>query len=679
MKLKTQNGHFLFVVSGKERFLGYKGENRTQEISIQLDDHYAGWTFRMEFGTESNFCYMTQEDKTLHVTMQRDWIPKSGAIPVQISGSCGEIERRSNIVWFQVAPSIGALDKPDAYPIAFRQLEKRLSAMRDAAEGVLETSEQARALKQECDALLEEIGGIAENQTAAQTAAQNAQQAASRAEAAAKQAEEAGSSVTICDTLDSEASGAALSARQGSILRRYAVEFRFRDRMMPEPQFRYSYSTYTKLRAHCATATTVYLLLENAEGKQVITAINRSTGRLQKRSSVLDNSYTCMCYDAQVGSLLLGNTAGVTVMMTDLSTAIQRALGAVTAITTAEDEWVLYSGNDLVWISGETTETGRVTLPEGVRAPKSIAYCDGMYYLMTPVTAAENPSAEGVASITAMEKNGTVWKNWIVPRGYGTLASVTAESQQLLLGYQSERGALVCTGDYRDTIDRSTSLGTACATEEYAVSGYSEAVVKIYVNAAYTGLSNGTNTKPYSSIKDALDSAHRWKSCQKIQLYTTGSFTEEGEIYLADFPRKIEILNNGTGTTKLECLSVVGCPAVRLEGISLAGLNGNQAMLDVDQSHVIVTGCTFNLLSGSGTRYGIRAIDSCIMMPGSNTFQSLTTGAYLIRSQLHVPTAQTFSGVTTQIALSELSEGRFLNSSLFNISKTNSFVYSVNS
>ena len=678
MKLKTQNGHFLFTASGKERFLGYRGENQTQELVIQLDDTYNGWTFRMEFGSKNNFCYLTQTEKTLHVTMRREWIPLEGAIPVQISGSCGEIERRSNIVWFQVAASIGALDWPDDYPVAFRQLEQRLSKMRDAAESVIESNEQTLALKEECDTLLEEIGGITNNKTLTQNAAQSAQESATRAEIAAKKAETAGG-VTICDTLDSQASGEALSARQGSVLRRYAVDLRFRDRMIPEPLFRYSYSTYTNLVAHCATASTIYLLLENASGTQVITAINRSTGRLQKRSNILESSYTCMGYDVAVGSLLLGNASGVTVMMTDLSTTVQRSLGSVSAITTAGEEWVLYSGNDLVWIQDETTESKRMTLPEGIRAPKSIAYCDGIFYLMTPVSASENPLAEGTASVTAMESNGTVLKSWIVPRGYGTPESVTAENKQMIFGYRTDRGALLCTGDYRDTVDLSTGLGAVCTTEEYSIAGYSENVVKIHANAAYTGLSNGTNTKPYSSIKDALDAAHRWKSCPKIQLYTTGNFTEEGAIWLADFPRKIEIINDGTGTTKIECLSIVGCPAVRLEGIALTGLNTNQAMLDVDQSHVIVAGCMLNLLSGSGTRYGIRALDSCIMLPSSNTFQNMTTGVYLIRSQLHVPVAQTFSGVTTQIVLSELSEGRFLNSSLFTISKTNSFVYSINS
>lgn len=678
MKLKTQNGHFLFVVSGKERFLGYKGESQTQEIVIQLDDTYDGWTFRMEFGDASNFCYLTQEGTSLNVTMQREWMGRSGAMPVQISGSCGEIERRSNIVWFQVAPSVGALDRPDDYPVAFRQLEQRLCKLRDTAMSVLEDKEQVLALKEECDALLEEIGGITNNKTLAQDAAQSAQESAVRAENAAKKAESAGG-VTICDTLTSQASGQALSARQGSVLKRYAVDLRFRDRMIPEPLFRYSYSTYTNLVAHCATASIIYLLLENASGTQVITALNRSTGRLQKRSSTLDSSYTCMGYDAAVGSLLLGNASGVTVMMTDLSTTVQRSLGSVSAITTTGEEWILYSGNDLVWIQDETTESKRMTLPDGIRTPKSIAYCDGIFYLMTPVSASENPLAEGTASVTAMESDGTVLKTWIVPRGYGTLESVTAENKQLAFGYRTDRGALMCMGDYRDTVDLSTGLGAVCTTEEYSIAGYSETVVKIYANAAYTGPSNGTNTKPYSSIKDALDAAHRWKSCPKIQLYTTGNFTDEGEVWLADFPRKIEIINDGTGTTKVECLSIVGCPAVRLEGITLAGLNANQAMLDVDQSHVIVAGCTLNLLSGSGTRYGIRAMDSCIMMPSSNSFQNVTTGAYLIRSQIHVPTAQRFSGVTTHIALSEVSEGRFLDSSQFTLSKTNSFVYSVDS
>ncbi len=678
MKLKTQDGHFLFTVSGKERFLGYKGENETQEITIALDDTYPDWIFRMEFGTQNNFCYLTKQEKTLHVTMQRDWITMSGAIPVQISGSCGDLERRSNIVWFQVAPSIGALDRPDEYPVAFRQLEQRLSKMQEAAESAIQSSQEALALKEECDALLLEIGGIADNKASAQAAAQSAQQFAAQAEAAAEKAEEFGSTVTVCDTLDSQAGDDALSARQGSVLKRYAVDLRFRDRMIPEPLFRYAYSSYTKLVAHCATASIVYLLLENSAGKQLVAAINRSTGQLQKRSSALDSCYTCMGYDTNVGALLLGGSTGVTVMMTNLSTTVQRALGDVTGITIAEDEWILYSGNDLIWISGETTETKRITLPTGIRAPKSITYCDGILYLMTPVSVSENPSAAGVASITAMETGGTVLKSWIVPRGYGTLASVTAESDQLLLGYLTERDSLICTGEYRDTVDRSAMLGTVCATEEYSVSGYSEAVVKIYANASYNGLSSGTNTKPYSRIKDALDCAHKWKSCQKIQLYTTGNFSDEGEICLADFPRKIEIIHNGTGTTKLECLSIVGCPAVRLEGITLSGLNENQAMIDVDQSHVILAGCTLNLLSDSGTQYGIRALDSCIMMPSANTFQNLTTGAYLMRSQLHVPTAQTFSGVTTQITLSELSEGRFLDSSLFTISKTNSFVYSVN-
>ncbi len=680
MKLETKNGHFIFTVAASERFLGYLGENQTQDVVIQLDDTYEGWRFRMEFGEQSNFLYLTQYDTTLIATLRREWLPESGSIPVQISGSCGQVERRSNIVWFQIAGSVGALDRPDQYPIAFRQLEERMYRAQDSAEELIKNSEQILSLKQECDSMLEQIGGIEQNIEAAQTSAENAEQAAQRAEAAVDQIIESGVSTTIRDTLDSEESNAALSARQGSVLKRYAVDLRFRDRIIPEPMFRYHLSSYPNLVAHCATENTVYLLLESQDGKQIIAAVNRTTGALNSKSSILTQTYSCMTYDSYVGALLLGGASGVTVMLMDYEIIAQRALGAVTGITMVDStgEWILYSEGDLIWIEEETTEKKRLALPAGIREPKSISYQDGMLYLMTPVTETMNPAAEGVAVVTALDEHGVVLQSWILPRGYGDLCSVIAETDQLSFGYHTERGALFCMADYRDAVDSSGQLGAARTAEEYSVSGYNEEIVALYVDASYVGASNGTQEQPFSSLKDALDCAHKWKACRKIQIKTTGNFASEEQIYLADFPRKLEIINDGTASTKIQCLSITGCPAVWLEGISCVGLTENKALLDVDQSHVIVSGCTLNLLSGSGTRYGIRAVDSRVTLPTSNTFQNVTTGIYSIRSEIHVPTAQTFSGVSTHIALSELSEARFVDQSTFQILNTDSFVYSVN-
>ncbi|MDO5547414.1 MAG: hypothetical protein Q4F79_02890 [Eubacteriales bacterium] len=421
MKLETQNGHFVFTVAPKERSLGYLGENNTQTICIMLDQEYPGWIFRMEFGTRENFVYLTQEAKTLTIELERGWLPESGSIPVQICGTLGDTERRSNIVRFQLARSVGALDRPDHYPVAFRQLEQRMLSA-----------------KKRVESLYAEFGDM-------ETAIQSARQAAAEAAGYASQAARSADILTVKDNLNSEDTESALAAHQGKVLKErihtYAVSRRYRDPMTIELEASYQKSGYSAINGFCASEDTVYLLLSNSSG-QIVASFDRESGTEVTVSSALPETCQGLSWDSESGHILTSGSLGIYVLSSALRVLMRRTVSAPLCAAFLEQ------GSRMAWcVSGalvigelDGTEISRFSLPQEVSSPKSLNYRDGVFYL--------SDSVSGMGRVTAIDEEGTVLHVWLLPKTYGTLCGVQAEAAQLEMLYLSGGAGKNYQGNY---------------------------------------------------------------------------------------------------------------------------------------------------------------------------------------------------------------------------------------
>lgn len=420
MKLETKDGHFIFTASAQERSLGYLGENKTQTLRIDLDQDYPGWVFRMEFGSRDNFVYLEQSNKTLTIELERSWIPESGSIPVQICGTCGEIERRSNVLRFQVARSVGALDKPDRYPTAFRQLEQRMLTM-----------------KQRVEQLYTEFGDM-------EHAILEARKAASQAADSASQAAASADTLVVRDTLNSEDTAAALSANQGKTLNDRLHTWRFRDPMVLESAASYQKSGYSEVSGFCASEDTAYVLFTGSSG-QAIVSFDRSDGTEIKQTTALPEICRGLTWDSASGHVLTCGASYVYVLSASLTVLLQYPIsGARCAAWMGDSKLAWCTSNAIVIGQTDGTEQSRLSLPTAITNPQSIDYRDGIFYVSDTVS--------GTGRVTALDSDGRVIHIWLLSKSNGTLCGIQMEETQMILLFLSSGTAKAYRGNYAETL-----------------------------------------------------------------------------------------------------------------------------------------------------------------------------------------------------------------------------------
>ena len=419
MKLETKDGHFVFTASAKERALGYLGENKTQSIRIQLDQDYPGWVFRMEFGVRKNYVYLTQEDGVLTVELERSWMPESGSIPVQICGTCGEMERRSNVVRFQLARSVGALDRPDCYPTAFRQLEQRILSMKQRVEQLY-------------TAFGDMEHAILEARKAAAQAADSAVQAAASAD-----------TLVVRDTLSSEDTAAALSAHQGKVLNDRIHSWRFRDPMVLESAASYTKSGYTEVGGFCVSEDAAYVLFSGSSG-QAIVSFDRAAGTEIKQTAALPETCRGLTWDSASGHVITCGTSYVYVLSASLTVLLQYPIsGARCAAWMGDSKLAWCTSNAIVIGQTDGTEMSRLSLPTAISNPQSISYHDGIFYVSDTVS--------GTGRVTALDSDGRVIHIWLLSKSNGTLCGIQMEETQMILLFLSSGTAKAYRGNYAET------------------------------------------------------------------------------------------------------------------------------------------------------------------------------------------------------------------------------------
>lgn len=133
--ITMQNWHV--CVPDESRHIGYKKDNLAHRLII-LTDAPADWMFKLDVqhGSEKNVIDLLRDGDALYVDLTREMLLKDGQHAWQVRGMFGDIVQHSNVFYLYVSGSINASHAfPDPLPIEFEQLEKRVTDIRDEAEG----------------------------------------------------------------------------------------------------------------------------------------------------------------------------------------------------------------------------------------------------------------------------------------------------------------------------------------------------------------------------------------------------------------------------------------------------------------------------------------------------------------------------------------------------------------
>lgn len=131
--------------------IGFVGEHQARRLEIMLDE--AGpWSYKLDLRSEqgkANILDLTVEDGRLAVDLERAHMAVSGLCTAQVRGLDGQREKKSNLFYLTIGPSVCAADAFEALiPSEFEQMEQRVTALSAQAFGAAETAEQARQAAQ---------------------------------------------------------------------------------------------------------------------------------------------------------------------------------------------------------------------------------------------------------------------------------------------------------------------------------------------------------------------------------------------------------------------------------------------------------------------------------------------------------------------------------------------------
>lgn len=135
----------------RDGHIGFVGEHQARRLEIMLDE--AGpWSYKLDLRCaqgKANVLDLTVEDGRLTVDLERTHLAVSGLCTAQVRGLDGQREKKSNLFYLTVGPSVCAVDAFEPLvPSEFEQMEQRVTALSAQASGAAETAEQARQAAQ---------------------------------------------------------------------------------------------------------------------------------------------------------------------------------------------------------------------------------------------------------------------------------------------------------------------------------------------------------------------------------------------------------------------------------------------------------------------------------------------------------------------------------------------------
>lgn len=126
--------------------IGYQGENLARRLEIAVDP-VEDWQYKLDLCSASgqaNVLALERQGGLLTADLERAHLAHSGLCRAQIRGLDGPRERKSNIFYLEIGPSINALEQFEPLdPSEFAQMEQTITAHSAAAQAAAAQAEQA--------------------------------------------------------------------------------------------------------------------------------------------------------------------------------------------------------------------------------------------------------------------------------------------------------------------------------------------------------------------------------------------------------------------------------------------------------------------------------------------------------------------------------------------------------
>ena len=126
--------------------IGYQGENLARRLEIAVEPA-EDWQYKLDLCSaagQANVLALAQQGGLLTADLERAHLAESGLCRAQVRGLNGTRERRSNIFYLEIGPSINALEHFEPLePSEFAQMEQEITAHSAAAQAAAAQAEQA--------------------------------------------------------------------------------------------------------------------------------------------------------------------------------------------------------------------------------------------------------------------------------------------------------------------------------------------------------------------------------------------------------------------------------------------------------------------------------------------------------------------------------------------------------
>ena len=126
--------------------IGYQGENLARRLEIAVEPA-EDWQYKLDLCSaagQANVLALAQQGGLLTADLERAHLAESGLCRAQVRGLNGTRERRSNIFYLEIGPSINALEQFEPLePSEFAQMEQECTAHSAAAQAAAAQAEQA--------------------------------------------------------------------------------------------------------------------------------------------------------------------------------------------------------------------------------------------------------------------------------------------------------------------------------------------------------------------------------------------------------------------------------------------------------------------------------------------------------------------------------------------------------
>ena len=126
--------------------IGYQGENLARRLEIAVEPA-EDWQYKLDLCSaagQANVLALAQQGGLLTADLERAHLAESGLCRAQVRGLNGTRERRSNIFYLEIGPSINALEQFEPLePSEFAKMEQEITAHSAAAQAAAAQAEQA--------------------------------------------------------------------------------------------------------------------------------------------------------------------------------------------------------------------------------------------------------------------------------------------------------------------------------------------------------------------------------------------------------------------------------------------------------------------------------------------------------------------------------------------------------